>query len=72
MKKYKEYERPKGACYDCLIPCDTFPDMLISSEMWEKINPTYHIGAGILCPTCIAKRLNEVKAGEVKCIIYAL
>jgi hypothetical protein len=35
-----------------------FPDMTISDEYWEKINPTEHKGAGLLCPTCIANRLN--------------
>lgn len=31
--------------------------MIIPDELWEEINPTYEIGAGILCPTCIANGL---------------
>ena len=34
--------------------------MIIPNDLWELINPTYHIGAGLLCPTCIASRLNYI------------
>jgi len=56
--KYQDDERPNGCCYDCRMKYSTFPDMIIPDVLWEKINPTYHKGAGILCPTCIANRLN--------------
>lgn len=58
--KYQEHERPKGKCYDCKEPYASFPDMIIPDHLWEKINPTYYEGAGILCPTCICKRLDEL------------
>lgn len=72
-KKYSDEERPIGIgkCLDCLIPYNSFPDMSIPDELWEKINPTYHEGAGLLCPTCIAKRLDELSLGDVKCVIHA-
>jgi hypothetical protein len=56
--KYHDNERPYGQCYDCGIRYGEFPDMIIPDDFWELINPTYHKGAGILCPTCIANRLN--------------
>ena len=58
--KYKDSERPYGKCYDCRIPYDNFNDMIIPDELWSLINPTYHIGAGLLCPTCIARRLDYI------------
>lgn len=71
IKKYKDKERPKGKCYDCGLPYSSFPDMCISNELWEKINPTYHKGAGLLCPTCISIRLREIKAGDILGTIVA-
>lgn len=56
--KYNDNERPEGCCYDCRMKYGEFPDMTINDEYWEKINPTEHKGAGLLCPTCIANRLN--------------
>lgn len=56
--KYNDYERPSGCCYDCRMKYDEFPDMVIPDEIWESINPTFHDGAGLLCPTCSANRLN--------------
>ena len=35
-----------------------FPDLIIPNHLWELINPTHHEEAGLLCPTCIANRLN--------------
>lgn len=70
MKKYQDGDRPKGQCYDCRANYKSFPDMVISDELWEKINPTYHKGAGLLCPTCISIRLKNINAGKVECIIY--
>lgn len=55
---YNDSERPYGCCYDCRMKYSEFPDMTISDEYWEKINPTEHKGAGLLCPTCIINRLN--------------
>ena len=58
--RYKDSERPSSACYDCGLEYGEFPDMVIPDSLWEKINPTYHQGAGLLCPTCIAKRLDFI------------
>lgn len=57
--KYKT-EGMKGwvVCADCGAAYGTFPDMIIPDDLWEKINPSIHKGAGILCPTCITKRLS--------------
>ena len=60
MKKVEDADRPKGKCYDCLLEYNRFPDMVIPDKHWEIINPTYHKGAGLLCPTCISNRLNKV------------
>lgn len=60
MIKYNDSERPSGKCYDCKIPYGSFRDFTISDEHWEIINPTNHEGAGLLCPTCIANRLDSV------------
>ena len=69
--KINDCDRPKGRCYDCLIPYSSFPDLVIPNIVWEKINPTHHKGAGILCPTCISKRLRDAGAGDVHCTISA-
>jgi len=58
--KYEDQERPKGCCYDCKIKYHDFPDFIIPDDLWEQINPTYHNGAGLLCPTCIANRLDYI------------
>ena len=59
--KYKDNERPKNVCYDCGLKYgEDFPDFIIPDELWELINPTYHEGAGLLCPTCIANRLRHI------------
>lgn len=56
--KYKDHERPKVAeCYDCGSDYRDTPDMIIDNNLWELINPTYHKGAGILCPRCTTNRL---------------
>lgn len=71
MKQFYDDERPYGRCYDCLMAYSEFPDMLIPDKYWEMINPTYHQGAGLLCPTCTAKRLRQLNIkDEIKCTIY--
>lgn len=45
-------------CYDCDMPYEKFPlDVIMPDELWEQINPSLHKGGGILCATCIWKRL---------------
>jgi hypothetical protein len=56
--RYSDDERPRGCCYDCRIKYSEFPDVIISDELWEEINPTTYEGSGLLCPTCMANRLN--------------
>lgn len=60
MKRFEDKDRPRCVCYDCNKPYKDFADMIIPDEDWEKINPTFHEGAGILCATCIANRLNSI------------
>lgn len=67
LYKYNDDERPKNCCYDCKLDYVDFPDMIIPDELWEVINPTHLVdvlhqqyeGAGLLCPTCIARRLHH-------------
>lgn len=55
---YNDEERPKECCYDCGKPYGAYPDLSLPDWLWELINPTYHKGCGLLCPTCIANRLD--------------
>lgn len=41
-----------------------FPDLIIPDAAWAKISPTGH-GGGLLCPSCICKRLFDAK---VECV----
>lgn len=68
--RYPDDERPVGVCYDCGRPYDTFVDLVIPDEVWEKINPTYHEGAGLLCPNCMGDRLREVGKTDVSATIW--
>jgi len=70
VEKYKDHERPRGKCYDCKRPYHSFPDLIISDEMWRKINPTHHEGAGLLCLTCSGIRLREDGLHEVPATFY--
>lgn len=69
-EKYSDEEKLRGKCYDCTIPYSDFVDLSIPDKFWEMINPTFHEGAGLLCPNCITKRLKKIKAGDVSCIIH--
>lgn len=70
-KKYTDEEREllKGHCYDCYIIYSDFVDLIVSDEIWEKINPTYYEGAGLLCPNCIGLRLRKLEIIDVKAVI---
>jgi hypothetical protein len=57
---YDKNEHPQSCCYDCRIKYGEFPDMVIPDKLWKKISPTGDDG-GILCPTCIANRLNHLQ-----------
>jgi predicted nucleic acid-binding protein len=65
LRKYADDERPTSppfgaaGCYDCGRHYGDehgFPDLVIPDDAWEEINPTYHRGAGLLCPSCIVAR----------------
>ena len=48
-------------CADCGRPYGSengFPDLVIENKAWRKISPTGD-GGGLLCPSCICKRLAE-------------
>lgn len=61
IKRYADAERPTGQCYDCGLEYSgpAWVDVLVSDDVWEVINPTYHEGAGLLCFNCIARRCVE-------------
>ena len=55
--------RDKGgaACYDCGRQYGHehgFPDLVIPNYIWKRISPSGNEG-GLLCPSCICKRLHE-------------
>lgn len=59
--RYTEEERAPDSycrCYDCGMPYGEFPDMVIPNDLWELITPSPHKEGGLLCPTCIANRLD--------------
>jgi hypothetical protein len=71
MKKYTDNERPEDAqCYDCGLSYDKCGDCTVPNDIWEQINPTYHTGAGILCPNCMLQRLHELGISNVPAIFY--
>ena len=51
--------KPDGCkCYDCGLEYGTFSDLSLPNWLWEEINPSIHKCSGILCPNCIASRLD--------------
>jgi hypothetical protein len=48
-----------ACCADCGIEYGTFPDMILPDDVWARIAPREG-KYGILCPTCIAKRLDKI------------
>lgn len=53
----------RAKCYDCgRLYGDKygFPDLIIPNWAWKRISP-YHNLIGLLCPSCICKRLHEAK-----------
>lgn len=48
-------------CHDCKRPYGDehgFPDLIIPYVVWKEISPTGDDG-GLLCPSCICKRLHD-------------
>lgn len=56
-------EKKNPKCYDCnRLYGDEygFPDLVVPDWAWRAISP-YGNSAGLLCPSCICKRLYEAK-----------
>lgn len=54
-------------CADCERPYGDehgFPDLIIPNDAWRAISPTRD-EAGLLCPSCICKRLYEAGKRDV-------
>lgn len=66
--KYSDSERPIGKCYDCGLSYKDFVDVEVPDKIWEKINPTYCEGAGLLCPNCIGLRLRSLYLSDISMI----
>lgn len=70
MYKYTDEERNiiGCACYDCGLKYGGagWIDAVIDNKYWEIINPSYHNGAGLLCITCIAKRLELLGLSNIE------
>lgn len=52
-----------ASCYECHRPYgdeNGFPDLIIPYWAWKRISPTEDEG-GLLCPSCICKRLYDAK-----------
>lgn len=56
--RYTKAEENGRVCYDCKAPYKDFAEFVVDDELWKQINPTYRKGKGILCPMCMANRLN--------------
>lgn len=56
------------ACYDCGRPYGDehgFPDLVLPDEVWKRISPKED-GGGLLCPSCICKRLYDAGLSNVE------
>ena len=63
--KQKRKKEPK--CYDCGRPYGEehgFPDLVIPSWAWKIISPKGNEG-GLLCPSCLCKRLYRAKIKNI-------
>lgn len=72
MTKKKQPRRsrksPATQCFDCDRPYGDqhgFPDLLLSDSVWKRISPTGG-GGGLLCPSCICKRLYDAGMSDVE------
>jgi hypothetical protein len=57
-----------GACFDCGRRYGDeygFPDLVVPHDVWEIISPTGDDG-GLLCPSCISKRLHAAGFRDVE------
>jgi len=53
----QERQHKNSGCYDCNRPYKRSGDCCVFDHVWELINPTYQVGAGLLCANCIHERL---------------
>ena len=56
------------SCYDCGRRYGDkygFPDLVLPNDVWDAISPTGDEG-GLLCPSCICKRLADRGFTEVR------
>lgn len=54
-----------AGCFDCGCPYGDFHDLFIPNDAWRRISPDGE-GNGVLCPTCICKRLEAAGLSEVE------
>ena len=58
---------PQGGCNDCRRPYGDehgFPDLILPEVIWDAISPSGN-SRGLLCPSCICKRLIDHKYKKV-------
>lgn len=56
------------SCHDCGRPYGDehgFPDLSIPNHVWRRISPNGD-GSGLLCPSCICKRLHDAGISDVE------
>lgn len=63
-------ERVVTECYDCGLAYggDGWIECVVAHDVWEKISPSGN-GAGILCITCISRRLKRLGLDKVPVIL---
>jgi hypothetical protein len=65
---FEEHERPRNPlrCYDCGLPYSStaWMDAVVPNDIWGRIAPTPH-GGGVLCISCMARRLEKLGLRDV-------
>lgn len=73
IRKYTE-ERPIGTnrCYDCGMKYDDtgWIEIVVPDDIWETISPTHRKGGGLLCGSCLIRRLVIAGIKTVSVEIY--
>ena len=57
-----------GACLDCSRKYGEehgFPDLIVSNATWKKVCPE-HAPGGLLCPSCLIRRLVRLGLTNVR------
>jgi len=57
--KYHGMASRVAGCWDCGLSYDShqWVECVLPHDIWELVNPSSDIGGGILCITCIVRRL---------------